>query len=271
MRPQEDLVKCEPDVIGYSFFGKRGAGKTLGLVGMLYQGYLENASIYCNIHLNFNFTRITNTSFHQTIENDGKNKIVALDDLCAGNTAGAGSLHEKELNRVLSLFRKLVGRGNRSIFISSTPNLDQYSKTVRNFTDYWIYPELLKYKQSNFKKWLNLYILDHFPRKYEDLRESAFRVLHFDLEENNLFALYDTGETPKTIVSGIYRDIFKEMKHYANKSIKKTVLTQKIADKFGVSITQAKLYADSILEGYDPDESEKEESNEENLSSWFKD
>jgi len=251
------LVPLERTVTGISFYGERGSGKTLAMTTLAYLEYLDGTKIYANYGLNFPHIKITDTNFHSNIEVDGKRKFIALDDMLHGHKQ---SIHETELNRVLTLARKLIAQDEKTTIAFSTPLLDQYSYTIKQFTDFYIEPKTWKWSDQPEPCLLRLKWYTKDPSRNKGLIPAM--ITKFNLTRLGICNLYDTKEAPKPIVSGIYKDIWDKLGKYAYSTKRGIIsyLTEKIADDWGLSHNRAKHYARSVLSGYNPnsDQEEKE-------------
>lgn len=245
-----DLIPAGSTLLGLTFYGGRGKGKSLSMVLLAWICYKTGWEIHSNIRLGFPYKKIETTNFHKTITPGLKPIFIILDDLASGTKQ---SLHEAELNKVITLLRKLAGE--RVILCTSTPQITQYSNTVRMFTDYFLEPELLLRKDNRKPYSLKIWMYKHNPDKYPDQPRKLLgnQAFYGDML-GRIADLYNTGEAPKTIVSGEYEDVWESLKKYAGNKERGLIsmLTEKIKRDHGCSESRARHYARCVQKGYDP-------------------
>jgi len=252
------LTPLERKVTGLSFFGERGSGKTLAMTTIAYLCFLDGYKIYTNYNLGFPHIKITDTNFHNSIEADGKKKFIGLDDMLSGSGANKNTVHQSELNKILTLGRKLIAQDEKTIIAFSSPLLDQYSNTIKQFTDFYIEAKTWKWSDNPKPCLIRLKWYSQDPSRIKFIQPKI--ITKFNLERLGIADLFDTKEAPKPITSGVYKDIWGKLGKYAYSSKKGVIsyLTEKIADNWGLSHTRAKHYARSILAGYNPNEDQEE-------------
>jgi len=252
------LTPLERKVTGLSFFGERGSGKTLGMTTLGYIAYLDGKKIYSNYNLGFPHIKITDTNFHNDIQADGKEKVILLDDMLSGSGSNKNTVHQSELNRILTLGRKLIAQDEKTIIAFSSPLLDQYSNTIKQFTDYYIECKTWSWSDNPKPCLIHLKWYDRDPSKMRFIKPKI--ITKFNLEKLNVADLFNTKEAPKPITSGVYREIWAELSEYAYCSKRGIIayLTEKIADKWALSHNRAKHYARSIIAGYNPNTEQEE-------------
>lgn len=256
------LVPIERKVTGIAFWGERGSGKTLAMTTLAYIGYLEGADVYANYNLGFPYVPIEDTNFYHDIKKNNHPKIVCIDDALQD---AKGSVHDRDLNRVLTLARKLVALDVKCTMMFSMPLLIQYTQIIREYTNYFVRPKIFVEYGVNHP--LLLHLEWYLPNLKGMPDMDTRRLKKINLEKLGVCDMYDTKEAPKAITSGRYKEVWNRYKGYAKSSKRGilAVLTEKIADHFGVSHNLARQYARNVIYGNNPYEDEPQEGN---LEEW---
>lgn len=245
---REDRTRYVPlgeKVVTISLFGKRGSGKTLFMTLMAFLDWIMGADVYLNYAVKFDSTYIEKSNFYEKINKDTRRKFVGLDDMC---NSAQRSIHEWELQRLQNLIRKLVGE--RVTIMFSTPIIEQYSPTIRGFTDIFISTRCFGRSRYGIPEKLKVW---GYYTLEDAKRDDCFFCKVFDLKKHDITSLFSTSDVPKPFTSGVYETLWLELNKWAYSSEKGIILklTEIIKNK-GISASQSKDYAKLIHAGYDP-------------------
>lgn len=242
-KPLSHFKRMGPKIRVWGFFGRQGSGKSLAMCYLAYEDHRNGADVYSNMRLKFPYTHIKDSSFYKLIPRDGKKKTILLDEIGLG---ARSSIHQKELERVITLARKLCSENVTLLF--STPQISQYSDLILSFCDKLAEPELWSYKGLPAR--LRIKFHDKTFRGFK--RRGRYSRI-FNIE--GVHELYDTFQAQNPLTSGSYQRAWDKFGEEYKGQTGRDVLNKlslRLQSVFGYSNAESRRYARGILSGYNP-------------------
>jgi len=165
-----------------TYIGKMGSGKTISMVRQAHIYFLEGATIYSNIHLNFPYKPLT-YELLQMYANDEKlfvNAVFIIDEAYIFFDARE-SMSKK--NKIIAQV-VLQSRKKSIKFLISTQNFLQIDVRVRNMTDYVVLCKSIFVGDNHY---VNLTY--QFEDDYGTTQKRLYRY-----HANPYYELYNTNE-----------------------------------------------------------------------------